>query len=138
MTFPPAGPHSAPTLLPRMPPTATEFSPLKIVLGAGADAPLEPGLPVLGGDAVEALFPAAQPAGRAGALTLFRHEDWLVGGATVYGTLIPRLMKTVPPAFLMPWHVLLGTGLAVLVIVVLASLVSIRKVLVLEPATVFK
>jgi putative ABC transport system permease protein len=37
-----------------------------------------------------------------------------------------------------PWEVMAGTGLAVLVIVVLASLVSIRKVLVLEPAVVFK
>ena len=67
-----------------MPLTATEFPPLKIALGAGATASLEPGLPVLGGDLVEALFPAAQPAGRAGALTLFRQEEWLVGGATVY------------------------------------------------------
>jgi putative ABC transport system permease protein len=38
----------------------------------------------------------------------------------------------------MPWQVMAGTGAAVLVIVVLASLVSIRKVLVLEPAVVFK
>jgi putative ABC transport system permease protein len=38
----------------------------------------------------------------------------------------------------MPWEVMAGTGAAVLVIVVLASLVSIRKVLVLEPAVVFK
>jgi putative ABC transport system permease protein len=61
-----------------------------------------------------------------------------IGGAMLYGTYIPLVMKTVPPAFLMPWHILFGTGLAVLVIVVLASLVSIRKVLVLEPASVFK
>jgi putative ABC transport system permease protein len=38
----------------------------------------------------------------------------------------------------MPWEVMAGTGAAVLVIVVLASLVSIRKVLVLEPAVVFR
>src|SRR6516225_2969153 len=38
----------------------------------------------------------------------------------------------------MMWQVMAGTGAAVLVIVVLASLVSIRKVLVLEPAVVFR
>jgi putative ABC transport system permease protein len=37
-----------------------------------------------------------------------------------------------------PWPVLLGTAAAVLLIVVLASLVSIRRVLVLEPAVVFR
>jgi putative ABC transport system permease protein len=36
------------------------------------------------------------------------------------------------------WEVMAGTGLAVLVIVALASLVSLRKVLVLEPAVVFR
>jgi putative ABC transport system permease protein len=38
----------------------------------------------------------------------------------------------------MIWEVLVGTGAAVLVIVALASLVSIRKVLILEPAVVFR
>lgn len=38
----------------------------------------------------------------------------------------------------MIWQVMVGTGVAVLVIVALASLVSIRKVLVLEPAVVFR
>jgi putative ABC transport system permease protein len=38
----------------------------------------------------------------------------------------------------MIWEVMAGTGAAVLLIVVLASLVSIRKVLVLEPAVVFR
>jgi putative ABC transport system permease protein len=37
-----------------------------------------------------------------------------------------------------PWQVLVGTGAAVLLIVVLASLLSIRRVLVLEPAVVFR
>jgi putative ABC transport system permease protein len=44
----------------------------------------------------------------------------------------------VGPAFFMPWHILAGTAAAVLVIVFLASLVSIRRVLVLEPAIVFR
>jgi putative ABC transport system permease protein len=38
----------------------------------------------------------------------------------------------------MIWQVMAGTGAAVAVIIVLASLVSIRKVLVLEPAIVFR
>lgn len=37
-----------------------------------------------------------------------------------------------------PWSVALGVGVAVLVIVVMSSLISIRKVLVLEPAVVFR
>jgi putative ABC transport system permease protein len=41
-------------------------------------------------------------------------------------------------AFFLPWQVLLGTGAAVLVIALLSSLLSIRRVLVLEPAAVFQ
>jgi putative ABC transport system permease protein len=40
--------------------------------------------------------------------------------------------------FFLPWEVMLGTGAAVLLIVVLSSLLSIRRVLVLEPAVVFR
>jgi putative ABC transport system permease protein len=40
--------------------------------------------------------------------------------------------------FFRPWQVLAGTGAAVLIIVILASLLSIRRVLVLEPAMVFR
>jgi putative ABC transport system permease protein len=40
--------------------------------------------------------------------------------------------------FFLPWQVMAGTAGAVLLIVVLASLVSIRRVLVLEPAVVFR
>jgi putative ABC transport system permease protein len=40
--------------------------------------------------------------------------------------------------FFMPWQVMLGTGVAVLLIVTLASLLSIRRVLILEPAIVFR
>lgn len=41
-------------------------------------------------------------------------------------------------AFFMPWQVLVGTGAAVVLIVLLASLLCIRRVLTLEPAVVFK
>jgi len=40
--------------------------------------------------------------------------------------------------FYLPWQVVLGSAAAVTMIVVLASLVSIRRVLVLEPAIVFR
>jgi putative ABC transport system permease protein len=41
-------------------------------------------------------------------------------------------------AFFMPWQVLAGTGAAVVLISVLSSLLCIRRVLVLEPAIVFR
>lgn len=46
--------------------------------------------------------------------------------------------KGIPAEFFMPWQVMAGTGIAVMVIATLASLLSIRRVLVLEPAVVFK
>jgi len=58
-----------------------------------------------------------------------------VGLAAVFGQIMGKSDKL---AFYMPWQVLVGTGAAVLVIVSLASVLSIRKVLVLEPAAVFK
>ena len=41
-------------------------------------------------------------------------------------------------AFYMPWEVLWGTGAAVVAISILASLLCIRRVMVLEPAIVFQ
>ena len=63
---------------------AAEFPPLKIVLSPEPVDQFDAGLPVLGGDKVEELFQPADPAGRAGALTLFRKDDWLLGAATVF------------------------------------------------------
>src|SRR5207302_10890530 len=40
--------------------------------------------------------------------------------------------------FFIPWQVMVGTGVAVLAIVFLASVLSIRRVLILEPAIVFR
>jgi putative ABC transport system permease protein len=58
-----------------------------------------------------------------------------VGLAALFG----ELTKDDPTfAFFMPWQVLALTGAAVLVISVLSSLLSIRRVLVLEPAVVFR
>jgi len=61
-----------------------------------------------------------------------------VGGAVLFGIAMAQGAKSVPPAFFMTWPILVGVGVAVLVIILLASLVSIRRVLVLEPAIVFK
>jgi len=68
----------------------------------------------------------------------------LVVGAIGYGlgvglaSLFGALTRNTEISFFMPWQVLVGTAVAVLVIVMLSSLVSVRKVLVLEPAVVFR
>lgn len=61
-----------------------------------------------------------------------------IGLAAGFGELMAIVVKTVPPAFFMPWQVPALTAVATLVIIALASIMSIRKVLVLEPAVVFK
>ena len=58
-----------------------------------------------------------------------------VGLAALFGETVPRFTRL---AFYMPWQVLVGTAVAVAVIVTASALVSIRKVLVLEPAVVFR
>ncbi len=61
-----------------------------------------------------------------------------VGGAACFGLLMEAVAKTVPPAFSMTWQIMVISAVAVLVIVLISSVVSIRRVLVLEPAVVFK
>jgi putative ABC transport system permease protein len=61
-----------------------------------------------------------------------------VGGAVLYGLGIGKVVRTVSPAFNMTPTILVISAAAVVVIVFAASLVSIRRVLVLEPAVVFK
>ncbi len=59
-----------------------------------------------------------------------------IGGATWFGT-----FATAPGsrlAFYMPWEVFIGTGLAVGAISVLSSLLSMQRVMVVEPAVVFQ
>jgi putative ABC transport system permease protein len=56
------------------------------------------------------------------------------GFAAVFGAVMPPAKL----AFFMPWQVLVGTGAAVAFIMILSSLFSIRKVLYLEPAVVFR
>ena len=57
-----------------------------------------------------------------------------VGAAALFG----YLLRDSELSFRLPWWLLLITGLAVSIICVLASLLSIRKVVALEPAIVFK
>jgi putative ABC transport system permease protein len=57
------------------------------------------------------------------------------GLAALFGEYVPRISRL---AFFMPWQVLAGTAAAVLLIVFISALVSIRKVLFLEPAVVFR
>jgi len=57
-----------------------------------------------------------------------------VGGAAFFG----KTIENSDLAFYLPWQLLAVTGVAVLAIVIIASLLSIRKVLTLEPAIVFK
>ncbi len=61
-----------------------------------------------------------------------------IGLAAGFGETMKLLLSTIGPAFFMPWQILVGTGAAVLLIVLGSSLVSIRRVLVLEPAIVFR
>jgi putative ABC transport system permease protein len=58
-----------------------------------------------------------------------------VGLAALFGEVVPRFTRL---AFYMPWQVLLVTAGAVAIIVTLSSLFSVRKVLLLEPAVVFR
>jgi len=59
-----------------------------------------------------------------------------VGLVTLYGVLAQQRFTMM--AFFLPWQVLAVTGVAVLVIALLSSLLSIRRVLVLELAVVFQ
>ncbi len=58
-----------------------------------------------------------------------------VGGAAVFGWATRAQDKL---AFYMPWWILVGTGVAVVLVSLIASLLSLWRVLVLEPAVVFK
>jgi putative ABC transport system permease protein len=61
-----------------------------------------------------------------------------IGLAALFGIVMGAMVTGIPPAFYMTWQVMAGAALAVVVIAMAASLISIRRVLVLEPAIVFK
>lgn len=58
-----------------------------------------------------------------------------IGAAAMFGYLTQSASKL---AFLMTWQIVVLTAIAVLVMIVLSSLLSIRRALVVEPAIVFK
>jgi putative ABC transport system permease protein len=58
-----------------------------------------------------------------------------VGMAAIFGRVVQNVPKL---AFSMPWQVLALTGAAVLLMVLISSVLSIHKVLVVEPAVVFQ
>ena len=58
-----------------------------------------------------------------------------VGLAAIFGWIVKGATRL---SFFMPWQVLAITAAAVFVIVLVASLLSIRKVLVVDPAIVFR
>ena len=60
------------------------------------------------------------------------------GLAAVAEEVIAARVKGVPPAAYMAWPIPLGSATAVAVIVIGASLLSLRRVLRLEPASVFR
>ncbi|MBP3955886.1 FtsX-like permease family protein [Gemmata sp. G18] len=61
-----------------------------------------------------------------------------VGGAALFGYVFERVVTNAPPAFHFPWQVLAITAGAVAVIITISAAVSLRRVLVLEPAVVFR
>jgi putative ABC transport system permease protein len=52
--------------------------------------------------------------------------------------LLKMQLKAIPPANFMIWHIPVGTAVAVALIVIGTTVVSLRRVLVLEPASVFR
>jgi putative ABC transport system permease protein len=61
-----------------------------------------------------------------------------IGLASLTKVLFEKVITNVPPVFFMPWQVMAGTAAAVIVIVLLAGGISLRTVMRLEPAVVFK
>ncbi len=66
-----------------MPPVSTDLPTLQVAFDPAMDPGLSTGLPVLGGETVERIFPDAEPAGRAGPFALYRSDEWLLGAAAV-------------------------------------------------------
>ncbi len=61
-----------------------------------------------------------------------------IGGAALFGVVFTAAVKSTPPAFYFCWQIMALTAGAVTVIVTLAALLSMRRVLFLEPGVVFR
>ncbi len=61
-----------------------------------------------------------------------------VGGAALFGVVFTAAVKSTPPAFYFCWQIMLLTAGAVVVIVAVSALLSMRRVLFLEAGVVFR
>jgi putative ABC transport system permease protein len=61
-----------------------------------------------------------------------------MGMAALFEEFLKAQFQAIPPAFYMAWHIPVGTALAVALICAGASVMSLRRVLRLEPASVFR
>jgi putative ABC transport system permease protein len=61
-----------------------------------------------------------------------------LGLAALFERFLEWKVRTVPPAFYMTWQIPVGVAVAVTLIMLTAALFSLRRVLKLEPAAVFK
>jgi len=61
-----------------------------------------------------------------------------LGGAAAFGVFFEKAVKTAPPAFYFGWQIPAITAGAVVLIIVLASAMSLKKVLFLEAGVVFR
>jgi putative ABC transport system permease protein len=63
---------------------------------------------------------------------------WGMGMAALFEVMLSRFVQAIPPAFYMAWQIPAGTAIAVALICAGASLASLRRVLRLQPASVFR
>jgi putative ABC transport system permease protein len=61
-----------------------------------------------------------------------------IGGAAAFGVIFTEFVKSAPPAFYFGWQIPVVTAGAVCLIITLAALMSLKKVLFLEPGVVFR
>ncbi len=61
-----------------------------------------------------------------------------MGLVALVESVMSLLITTVPPAFYMIWQIPAGTAVAVALIMIGTTFVSLHRVLVLEPAAVFR
>jgi putative ABC transport system permease protein len=61
-----------------------------------------------------------------------------LGLASLIEPIMRVTMTTIPPVNYMAWQIPVGTAIAVAIIMVCTTLLSLRRVLVLEPASVFR
>ncbi len=61
-----------------------------------------------------------------------------MGAASIVELMLRARMKDIPPAFYMTWQIPVGTAVAVSLIMLFTTLFSLRRVLVLEPASAFR